>query len=188
MSIKHLAMGFAALALTACASGLPKDTPYSASSPDALLVLPNATGHIHLVSVDPDTRKANGNYSEYVDVSGESLVVQRVPAGSYILPSHSFIDHYSNLRFACVSPAPVFKVKAGTVNLVPMADPGIWIGSGVKLAADDWAGAAKEVLAEYPNVNAPVEKATMLAIAAPTPAKGYSCMKDSYDVTTQIAE
>lgn len=181
MKFKILAAA-TALLLSACATGIPRDTAFSANADDAILVLPNATGHVLLTSVDPKTRRANGVFSEYVAVSGNRFAVQRVPAGTYIFTSHSFFFSESQpLKFECLrAGAPVFTVAAGTVNYVPMVDPGRWNGHGSRIEDHTWSDKANEALAQYPNIDAPVQEASLVEVAVPIPGQGYGCMKDSY--------
>ncbi|NRA30973.1 MAG: hypothetical protein HRU11_12030 [Parvularculaceae bacterium] len=182
MGLRVLAAAAATLVLAACAAGIPKDTAFSAQAEDAIVVLPNATGHVLLTSVDPVTQRKDGVFEEYLDVSGKTFVVQRVPAGTYIFTSHSFYsDAIQTLKFNCLNDAaPVFEVKAGTVNFAHMVDPGRWNGLGLTFEKSEWSAKLDEALALYPNIDAPVEEASMVQIGIPVPKKGYGCMGDSY--------
>jgi len=182
MGIRIFAAAASALLLSACATSIPKDTVFTAAAEDAILVLPNATGHVLLTSVDPLTETANGVFEEYLPVSGKQYAVQRVPAGTYIFTSHSFyFSEMQPLKFECLSrTAPVFEVKAGKVNFAPMVDPGRWNGQGPRIDKATATAMTKEALALYPNIDAPVEEASMVAVGTPMPAKGFGCMKDTY--------
>ena len=179
---KKLAAMLAFASLAACANSIPKDTVFNQQADDAIIVLPNSTGHVLLASVDADTQTRTDDFWEYLSVSGNKFTVQRIPAGSYIFSSHSYTDHNANLRFSCLSvAAPVFEVKAGTVNLAPMVDPGIWMSGGPNVDPETWPAMADAALAEYPNVSAPVEEAQLIAVGIPIGGEGFSCLKDRYE-------
>ncbi|MEM9839515.1 MAG: hypothetical protein AAF830_10235 [Pseudomonadota bacterium] len=177
----------ATLLLAACATGIPKDTAFTADAEDAIVVLPNGPGHVLLTSVNPDTASKDGVYEEYVAVSGEQYAVYRVPAGTYIFTSHSFYnDRTQSLAFRCLRlAAPVFEVEAGKVNVAPMVEPNRWNAREPAIDEATWTARSAEALALYPNIAAPVQEAELVAVGRPVAGEGYSCMKDSYETLSR---
>jgi len=162
----------ALLALTACATGAPRNLEFSSSSPQALVIVGTMSDtkqkyDLVLSTYDVPNRRLTSNsfkgqYSATHDPASPSTMqyhVLALPAGTYIVKGLVIPKPLGGLDIVCLSEGTAhFELKPGEATYIGNT---AWRSSQViRMGFDDDAAAA--ALKAYPNVHAQPVHATLV--------------------------